>query len=159
MDTLTLAQVSALTEAESRAYLEAIRWPNGPVCPHCGGRNATKLQGKSTRPGVYKCKTKECRKPFTVTVGTIFAGSHIPLRQWVMAFWLLCGSKKGFSALQLQRTLGLKSYQSAWHLAHRIRHAMNEGPLAELLKGTVEVDETYIGGNRLLKPKPRKSKS
>lgn len=156
METKTLADVGRLTEDEARAYLEQIRWPNGVGCPRmgCGSMEVTKLQGKSTRPGVYKCKT--CRKPFTVTVGTIFEDSHIPLSKWVLAFHLMCSSKKGVSALQLQRNLGLKQYKSAWHMAHRLRHAMRSEPLASLLGklgkdgAIVEVDETFIGG------KPRK---
>ena len=121
----------------------------GPVCPHCGAvENVTRLQGKAHRPGVFQCNN--CHGQFTVTVGTIFENSHIPLRKWLMAFALLCSAKKGISALQLQRELDLGSYRTAWHLAHRIRHAMSQEPLAGLLKGTVEVDETYVGG----KPRP-----
>src|SRR5437870_2039582 len=101
----TLATLSELTEEKARDYLEKIRWPDGAACPRCGDTAVTKLQGKSTRPGVYKCKG--CRKPFTVTVGTIFEDSHIELRKWVLAFHLVCSSKKGISALQLQRNLGL----------------------------------------------------
>src|SRR5690606_5576160 len=115
----TLLQAAALTEDEAREYLESIRWPGGPVCPHCGDINCKALKGKSTRPGVYKCYA--CRKPFTVTVGTVMHRSHITLRQWVLAFCSICSHKKGVSALQLQRDLGLGSYKSAWHLAHRIR--------------------------------------
>jgi len=144
---MNLAEISALTEEEARDYLESIRWPNGPICPHCGVEGgAYKLQGKSTRPGTYKCS--DCRKPFTVTVGTIFHGSRVGLRKWLMAFALVCSSKKGISALQLQRNLGLGSYQTAWHMAHRIRHAMTQEPLAGMLKGTVEVDEAYVEGKR-----------
>lgn len=150
MERKTFAEMSALTEDEARSYIEAIRWPNGPICPRCGSTSATKLQGKSTRAGVYKCKAKECRKPFTVTVGTIFEDTRIPLRKWVLAFWLICGSKKGMSTHQIHRHLGI-TYKSAWHMTHRIREAMREGPLAELLKGTVEADETYIGGRRNLR--------
>jgi transposase-like protein len=153
---------SKLTDEQARAYLESLRWPNGAVCPHCGQAGASKLNGKATRPGVHKCKNRECRKQFTVTVGTIFERSHIGLREWVMAFALVCASKKGISALQLQRMLGLKSYKSAWHLAHRIRHAMRSEPLRGMLAGTIEMDETYVGGKprkRVAKPgdKPRKS--
>ena len=97
---------------------------------------------------MFKCN--DCRKPFTVTVGTILEDSHVPLRKWAIGFHMMCSSKKGYSAKQLQRNLGLGSYKSAWHMAHRIRHAMSAGPLAELLAGTVEVDETFVGG------KPRK---
>jgi transposase-like protein len=146
-------EVARLTEEEARAYLESIRWPTGAACPRCGSVEVTKLQGRSTRPGVYKCRG--CRKPFTVTVGTIFEDSHIPLSKWVLAFHMMCSSKKGVSALQLQRTLALGSYKSAWHMAHRIRHAMRSEPLAAMLKlsGIVEVDETFVGG------KPRKGVS
>jgi len=101
------------------------------------------------RPGLYQCNA--CGgSQFTVTVNTIFEDSHIPLRKWLMAFALLCSAKKGISALQLQRELEFGSYRTAWHMAHRIRHAMSREPLAGLLKGTVEVDETYVGG----KPRP-----
>lgn len=155
MKPLTFAKLSAMNEDQAREYLEGIRWPHGPICAHCGNKGATLLEGKSTRPGVYKCNVRSCRKPFTVTVGTIFHRSHISLRQWLMAFHLICASKKGMSALQLQRMLGLKSYKSAWHLAHRVRWAMTQPPLAALLKGTVEVDETYIGG----KPRHRDPKN
>jgi transposase-like protein len=135
-----------LTEDEARAVLEKIRWPKGPVCPHCSGKNVTRIQAKanSVRDGVIQCN--ECRKQFTVTVGTIMHRSHITLRQWVQAYYSMCSHKKGVSALQLQRNLGLHSYKAAWHLAHRIRFAMREEPLASTLKGTIEADETYIGG-------------
>lgn len=144
----TLATVSAFTEDQAREYLEAIRWPDGPVCTHCGSARASRLQGASTRPGLLKCK--DCRSKFSVMLGTIFEDSHIPLRKWVIAFHLMCSSKKGISAKQLQRNLGLASYKSAWHMAHRVRHAMASGSFAGPLGGTVEVDETYVGG------KPRK---
>lgn len=108
-------------ENKARAHLEALRWPDGPICPHCGSVDeATKLKGKSTRPGVYKCR--ECRKPFSVTVGTLFERSHIPLHKWVAAFHLMASSKKGISAHQLYRLLGI-TYKSAWFMAHRIREA------------------------------------
>jgi hypothetical protein len=111
--------------------------------------DATKFAaGGKARPGVWKCKA--CRKQFTVTVNTIFERSHIELRLWLMAFAIMCASKKGVSALQLQRQLGLGSYQSAWHMAHRVRHAMSQEPLKGMLAGRVEVDETYVGG----KPRP-----
>lgn len=145
---LTLNDVSALTEDEAREVFERIRWPDGPACPHCGSVEATKLQGEAHRPGLYKCRG--CSEQFTATINTILEDSHIPIRKWLMAFAILCSSKKGVSALQLQRQLDLGSYRTAWHMAHRIRHAMNSEPLVGLLKGTVEVDETYVGG------KPRK---
>lgn len=134
------------TEEEARQYLEKLRWPDGAVCPHCGSVNVRRLEGKSTRPGVHKCR--DCRKQFTVTVGTIFERSHIPLRHWIYAFARMCASKKGISAMQLERELGI-SYKAAWFMCHRIRHAMvptNPEPLS----GIVEVDETYVGG----KPRP-----
>lgn len=136
---------------KARTLLESLRWPNGPTCPHC--KNATdkpiyKLTPKDgsktpARKGVYKCGA--CRKQFTVTVGTIFEDSHIPIGKWLMAIFLLCSSKKGMSAHQLHRMLDI-TYKSAWFMAHRIRFAMGEGPLAELLSGTVEIDETFVGG-------------
>jgi transposase-like protein len=140
-----------MTEDEARSTFERIRWPNGPICHHCGSTEVTKLQGKAHRVGLYKCRG--CRAQFSSTTGTILEQSHLPLRTWLMAFAVLCSSKKGVSALQLQRQLGLGSYRTAWHLCHRIRHAMSQEPLAGLLGaggGIVEVDETYIGG------KPRK---
>lgn len=123
-------------------YLESIRWPNGPVCPHCGSdRKPYKLPHKTRR--LWKCAA--CRKQYTVTVGTIFEASHIPLNKWLLAFFLLCSSKKGMSAHQLHRMLGI-TYKSAWFMAHRIRYAMAQPPFARQLGGIVEADETYIGG-------------
>jgi transposase-like protein len=148
---LTLTDVSKLTEDQARETFERIRWPNGPVCPHCGSIESTKLQGKAHRAGLYKCS--DCDGQFTATINTILEDSHLPIRTWLMTFSILCSAKKGISALQLQRQLGLGSYRSAWHLAHRIRHAMDREPLKGLLGvggGTVETDETYVGG------KPRK---
>lgn len=126
-------------------YLESIRWPNGPVCPHCGEaeRKPYKLPNKTRR--LWKCAA--CRKQYTVTVGTIFEGSHIPLNKWLLAFYLLCSSKKGMSAHQLHRMLGI-TYKSAWFMAHRIRYAMSQPAFSRLLSGTVEVDETYVGGKK-----------
>ena len=148
-------------EDKAREHLEALQWPDGPFCPRCGvmGDHITKLAGKSTRPGVYKCK--DCRKPFTVTVGTLFERSHIPLTKWLLATDLLCASKKGMSAHQMHRMLGV-TYKTAWFMAHRIREAMREiNP--EPLGGTgkwVEADETAIGGKErnkhLSKRNPKK---
>jgi transposase-like protein len=134
-------------EAAAFAYLEAVVWPNGPVCPKCGNADAARigtLGGKSTRIGVKKCY--ECRKPFTVKVGTVFESAHIPLHKCLQAVYLLTSSKKGFSAHQLHRVLGV-TYKSAWFLAHRIREAMRAGGLAPMggLGGAVEADETFIG--------------
>jgi len=138
--------VGRLTEDQARKILEEIRWPEGIECPHCKSKDIVRINGKAknVRDGLLRCK--DCRKQFTVTVGTVMERSHIALRQWVQAFYSMCSHKKGVSSLQLQRNLGLHSYRSAWHLTHRIRLAMREDPLAKLLKGVVEVDETYIGG-------------
>ncbi len=152
---MNLIEIGKLTEEEARGYIEKILWPNGPVCPHCGNQGAWAINGESHRDGLYKCTESACRKPFTVTVGTVMESSHITIRQWVIAFHLMCSSKKGISALQLKRELGLGSYQSAWHLAHRIRLAMNEDPMLRLLSGTVEVDETYVGGKPRKENKPK----
>ncbi len=135
----------------AREHLERLYWPNGPVCRHCGNAEAkriTKLSGKSTRPGVFWCN--ECDKPFSVTVGTVMEDSKIPLNKWVLAFHLMSASKKGMSAHQLHRMLGV-SYKTAWFLAHRIREAM-DGPSPASGGGLggegkiIEVDETYVGG-------------
>jgi transposase-like protein len=132
-------------EEAAFAYVEAALWSNGPVCPHCGGfERISKMQGKSTRVGLYKCY--QCRKPFTVRMGTIFESSHIPLHLWLQAMHLLCSSKKGISSNQLHRTLGI-TLKSAWFLSHRIREAMRTGDLSPMggAGSIVEVDETFIG--------------
>lgn len=131
---------------KAREYLEAQRWPDGPVCSHCGSLDATSLKGKAHRAGVYQCN--DCREQFTVTTGSVMERSKIPLNKWLLAMHLLASSKKGYSAHQLHRTLGI-TYQSAWFLAHRIREAMKEdmdssGPLGGAGK-IVEADETYFG--------------
>lgn len=123
--------------------LEGILWPEGPVCPHCKGKNVTSMNGKTCRPGLKQCRT--CRKQFTVTVGTIFERTHIGLGDWMYAFTRICSSKKGISALQLQRELQVQ-YKTAWFMLHRIRHAMTEHGFDPLLKGDIEVDEAYVGG-------------
>jgi len=137
-------------EDEAIALLESIRWPNGAACPHCGGADPYRLTPKSTtktrvQKGLWKCS--QCRKKFTVKVGTVFESSHIPVSKWLMAIHLLCASKKGMSAHQFHRMLGM-TYRSAWFMAHRLRHAMMQDPVLSKLSGTVEVDETYIGGKR-----------
>ena len=147
---MTIIQLARLTEDEARLYLERIVWPNGPKCPHCKCQEVTRLEGTSHRKGLFQCNVSECRQQFTVTVGTVMERSKIALVNWIMAFHLLCSSKKGFSALQLQRELKLGSYKTAWFLMHRIRLAMDQGEMQEPLSGEVEVDETYIGG----KPRP-----
>ena len=135
-----------MSEEEARQLLERLRWPEGVYCAHCGSTGVTKLEGSSHRPGLYQCK--DCRKQFTVTVGTIMHRSRLPLVKWIMAFYLMCSSKKGVSALQIKRQLGLGSYKTAWHLCHRVRHAMQNRSrgLLGIAGGVVEVDETYIGG-------------
>jgi transposase-like protein len=137
-------------------YLESIRWPNGPVCPHCGESERRPYALKSKTRRLWKCAA--CRKQYTVTVGTIFESSHIPLHKWLWAFFLLCSSKKGMSAHQLHRMLGI-TYKSAWFMAHRIREAMKEEPFQRRLSGVVEADETYVGGkerNRKTRDKQKK---
>lgn len=126
-------------------YLESIRWPDGPVCPHCGVEDPKHYRLKHQTRKLWKCRA--CRKQFTVTVGTIFEGSHIGLHKWLLAFYLLCSSKKGMSAHQLHRMLGI-TYKSAWFMAHRIRYAMEQPAFSRLLSGTVEADETYVGGKK-----------
>jgi transposase-like protein len=129
----------------AREHLERLLWPDGPVCPHCGViGSATLLKGKSTRPGVYKCR--ECERPFSVTIGTLFEDSKIGLHKWVYAMHLYTASKKGFSAHQLHRTLGV-SYKTAWFMAHRIRKAMEPGEFTPMGGDgqIVEADETFIG--------------
>ena len=135
-------------EDKARELLERLRWPEGPVCPHCESTEVYRLTAKPgskspVRKGVLKCK--KCRKQFTVTVNTIFEGSHIKLTKWLMAIHLFCSSKKGISAHQLHRMLGI-TYKTAWFMAHRIRYAISQPPLKKKLKGIVEADETYIGG-------------
>lgn len=134
-------------EATAFKYLESILWTDGPQCPHCGVVDrAGKLKGKSTRIGLWKCY--ECRKQFTVKVGTVFEHGRIPLHKMLQATYLMCSSKKGVSAHQLHRTLEI-TYKTAWFLAHRIREAMREGKMPGGLGGenkVVEADETYIGG-------------
>jgi transposase-like protein len=127
----------------AREWLENLRWPDGPICSHCGTINHAY---KTKKPGWYRCAEKECRKDFTVTTGTVMERSHIPLNKWLMAFYLLNASKKGMSAHQLHRALKL-DYKSAWFMCHRIREAMRDGGLGPLGGGgkVVEADETYYG--------------
>jgi transposase-like protein len=148
-------------EDAAREHLEKMRWPEGPVCPHCGllgeaykitvkektldELKLTKKRIRKPRKGLWKCAG--CRKQFTVTVKTIFEDSHIPLHKWLLAIHLMCASKKGVSAHQLMRMLDIRQYKSAWFMAHRIRYAMT-GELPEKMNGIVEADETYIGGKR-----------
>lgn len=132
-------------ETAAYRFVEARIWPNGPVCPHCGGTDRnSKLKGGSTRIGTYKCY--DCRKPFTVKVGTIFEASHVKMHLWLQAILLIASSKKGISSNQLQRTLGV-TLKTAWFMSHRIREAMREGNLGPLGGSgmIVEADETYYG--------------
>ena len=143
----------------ARIHLEAQRWPSGAYCPHCGEcEQVTLLGGASTKPGTYICKS--CRTKFTVTVGTIFERSHVGLAKWMLAFRLMASSKKGVSAHQLHRTLGV-TYKTAWFMAHRIREAMSDktpGPMGGEGK-TIEADESVVGGKernkRLSKRNPK----
>jgi transposase-like protein len=139
---------------KAREHLESLRWAKGRFCPHCGVTEGTSpVKGKSHRPGLYYCNA--CKKQFSVTVGTIFERSHVPLNKWALAFHLMCASKKGMSAHQLHRMLGV-TYKTAWFMAHRIRESMRElkpGPVGGKNK-VVEADETYVGG----KAKNRKNK-
>jgi transposase-like protein len=151
-DDLTLDEIQSRfgTDEKARQYLEEIRWEFGIVCPHCKNDKQKRIwkiepnEKKKIRAGLYQCA--ECKKQFTVTVGTIFEDSHIPLRKWLVAWCLLCSSKKGISSLQIQRMLGLGSYRTALFMMHRIRYALAQPEFATYLKGVVEVDETYIGG-------------
>lgn len=139
-------QAKAFTDNDvAREAIEALMWPNGPVCPHCGCTGKIgKVEGKSARSGLYYCG--DCKKQFTVTVGTIFERSKVPLSKWWMAIHLMASSKKGMSAHQLHRMLGV-AYQTAWFMEHRIREAMRDGALSPMggEGGVVEIDETYIG--------------
>lgn len=144
-------------EKAAYAYVEARIWPEGPSCPHCGGMDRIgELKGSSTRIGVRKCY--DCRKPFTVKVGTIFEASHVPMRLWLQAIYLIASSKKGFSSNQLHRTLGV-TLKTAWFMSHRIREAMREGTLAPFGSdgGDVEVDETYFARDNRSSKKGGKS--
>jgi transposase-like protein len=132
-------------EEKAREYLEAVRWPDGPFCPHCGTTDKiTKLGGKKHRPGLHQCNN--CRGHFTVTVGTVYERSKVPLTKWLLATYLLSSSKKGMSAHQIHRTIGV-TYKTAWFMCHRIREAMsgsNPGPMGGKAK-IVEADATYFG--------------
>lgn len=145
---MNLAEIAKLTadEAEAVRFVERLRWPNGePQCPHCGGVDRIYDLSK-TRLGLKKCG--QCRKQFTARIGTIFEDSPLPLSKWLLAIHLMCSSKKGISAAQIGRELGI-TYKSAWHLCHRIRLAMTKEPLAGKLGGAgeiVEADETFVGG-------------
>jgi transposase-like protein len=135
-------------DTKAREALETVRWPDGPVCPHCGtiGDKIAKIERKKVtyRPGLYYCN--ECKGQFTVTVGTVFEKSKISLSKWWLAVFLMNASKKGHSAHQLHRTLKV-SYKTAWFMAHRIREAMRQGNLSPIGGSgkVVEIDETFQG--------------
>jgi transposase-like protein len=136
-------------ETKAREHLESLRWPDGAYCPRCGGFEVVKLGGKAADLGQYNCR--DCRKKFTVTVGTVFERSHIPLTKWLFGFHLMAASKKGVSAHQLHRMLGI-TYKSAWFMAHRIREAMRPDGEQEPMGGkgkVVEADETYQGKTKV----------
>ncbi len=141
-------------EAAAFAYVESVVWANGPVCPHCGGYDRI-YDLKATRIGLKKCG--QCRKQFTVRVGTVFESSHLPLTKWLQASYLMCCSKKGISAHQLSRVLEI-TYKSAWFMAHRLREAMRSGDMSPFggEGAIVEVDETFIGNDKTMKPKGSK---
>jgi transposase-like protein len=135
-------------EDSVRKLYESIRWPDGPICPHCGEiNNAGQLKArpsskKPVRRGVWKCYG--CCEQFSVTVGTVFEDSHIPLHRWLLAAYLLCASKKGMSAHQIHRMPGI-SYKTVWFMMHRLRFAMTQHGMIEKLRGVVEIDEVWIG--------------
>lgn len=151
-----LSQKHFHNEAAAYKFVESRIWPEGPICPHCGGcERIGKMGGKSTRIGAYKCY--QCRKPFTVKVGTIFESSHVKMHLWLQAIFLMASSKKGISANQLHRTLGV-TLKTAWFMAHRIREAMREGGLGPLGGNgqVVEADETYFGKAENQEPSPQR---
>jgi transposase-like protein len=149
---LTLMQMMTRfsTEESARTYFENLLWPNGAVCPHCGNNNQDRIYkltantSSKVRKGLHKCA--ECNERFTVTMNTVMEDSHIPLNKWLIAFYMMCASKTQISALQLQRHLELGSYRTAWFMCHRIRFTLKDAMPADKLEGTVEADETYIGG-------------
>src|SRR3546814_3406699 len=133
-------------ETKAREHLEGICWPEGPFCPHCGSFNATRLEGKKHRAGLIQ--GNDCREQYTVTVGTVLERSKVPLHKWLLCNHLLCASKKGMSAKQIERMLGV-TYKTAWFMCHRIREAMKaddtDGPLGgNTPSRIVEADETYV---------------
>lgn len=134
------------TDENAREFLESHLWPTGPVCPRCKTNDQSRIvkdTGKTAREGLYRCN--DCRRTFTVTIGTIFEDSHIPIRKWIIALFLVASSKKGFSSLQLQRVLGIGSYRTALFMQDRIRFALTATTFATKIKGIVEVDECYFG--------------
>ena len=153
------------TDDDCLAYLESMRWPDGIRCPVCGNDKISKITrktaSKNKRTRIYQCLEPTCKQQFSATAGTIFNDSHLPLTKWFMAIAIVVDAKKGISAKQLQEHLGIGSYRTAWYMAHRIRKAMVDNG-GSVLKGTVEIDETYIGGNAIRRfqkePKPKPPK-
>jgi len=149
---LTLIQLfdRFATDEKARKHLEGVLWKNGVVCPHCKCNDQTKIAERAANPdkkiraGLRFCSN--CKSQFTVTINTVFEDSKIPLRKWLIAWYMICSSKKGISSLQLQRNLELGSYRTALFMAHRIRHALKENGYAEKLSGIIEADETFLGG-------------
>ncbi len=145
MSTSVLSAKAFQDEAAAYKWVESRVWPDGPICPHCGGVDRiSPMNGKSTRIGTYKCY--QCRKPFTVKVGTVFEASHVPMRLWLQAMFLMCSSKKGISSNQLHRTLGV-TLKTAWFMSHRIRLAMKTVGVEPMggAGAIVEADETFYG--------------
>jgi transposase-like protein len=138
------------TDDKARKHLESVLWPHGAVCPHCKCNDQSKIAVRSANPekkiraGLRFCSN--CKKQFTVTIGTIFEDSHIPLRKWLIAYYLICSSKKGISSLQLKRLLEIGCYGTALFMSHRIRHALKNESFSEKLSGIIEADETFVGG-------------
>src|SRR5438046_8295564 len=130
-------------DQKCRNYLEHLRWKDGIRCPKCSGTKISSILKRDQ----HNCDTESCRYQFSVTAGTIFHDTHLPLTKWFLATYLLCQSRKGMSANQLKRMLGV-NYRTAWYLCHRIRHVMAQVPPLEKLDGTVAMDETYVGGKK-----------
>ena len=144
---LSLQDIMRWSDDECREFLEAMRWPDGPVCPKCGAEDPYRITRKTRTKNhvrrLFKCRDRECRRQFSTTVGTVFEDSKVPLHKWLAVMYLMCSSKKGISAHQVHRTIGV-AYRIAWFMCHRIRDAMADKS-DDLMSGVVEVDETYPG--------------
>src|SRR4030042_11894 len=155
----TFLEILQWTPEQAREYLEAIRWPDGPICPTCGGTEIYRIEAKTRRngnpqPTRHLLKCKACKRQFTATVGTVFEDSHIPLNKWLAAIYLMCASKKGISAHQLHRMMGL-TYKTAWFMCHRVRLAMRDKSVTPL-SGIIAADATYVGGKPRRHPRERR---